>query len=96
MQTAKQKIPTIPVGSAVHPGETVYVRGTAHSYDPWDKPAVFEWKDYGDPRALTCAVTVASMRVTLEPDENATIAEGVEARLALPPEGRLCPLYVGV
>jgi hypothetical protein len=85
----------IPVGSAIAPGEAVYVRGTAYSYNPWDMAAVFDWKEHGVTHALTCGVTVASMCVTLEPDENATIAEGVDARLALPPEGLGVPAAPG-
>jgi len=78
----------ITAGSPVSPGEAVYVRGVYISGTPWDRTAIFDWKDYGDTHALTCGVTVASVRVTPDDGAGGVYSQNLHAaKRALPPEG---------
>jgi len=82
----------IAADSPVGAGEAVYVRGTYLSNSPWDRMAIFDWKDYGNANILTCKVSVASVR--LVPNVG-TVTESIKERLAFPPEGGVLSAAVG-
>ena len=90
--------PPGPNASAI-PGWPVYVRGMERSVVPWDRWALFTWKEYGKDRALTNNVTVFSCRVL--PNQG-TVEGSVAERVAFPPAGwdiqaapgALRPLYL--